>query len=110
MEQMYDTKFHEINSKQWGAGHIRPRNFATNICKIENIPDQKPADPNLYIDDDAYCKGQVVKCILASDSNMHNPPVVTLRRDETERMITVGEAESLMLWPKGVADGMDTPM
>ena len=39
-----------------------------------------------------------------------NPPVLTLRRDETERMIKVGDAESLMLWPQGVTDGLDTPM
>ena len=32
MEEMYGSKFTEINARQWGAGHSRPRNIATNIC------------------------------------------------------------------------------
>ena len=31
MEKMWESKFHEVNASQCGAGHSRPRNIATNI-------------------------------------------------------------------------------
>ena len=43
--------------------------------------------------------------MVASDANTHNPPVVYSRTDDTEKKITVAEAERLMLWPAGVTDG-----
>ena len=85
MEEMYGSKFTEIDAKQWGAGHSRPRNIATNICDIGAIPVQKPRDPNFFLNDDNYCKGQVVNCIVASDANTHTPPVVNSRADDTVR-------------------------
>ena len=109
METMWDTKFHEINAQQWGAGHMysRPHNLATHICSIPDIPDTKRSDPNSFLSEDVYCKGQVVNCIVASDANTHSPPTVFSRKDNTERMTTVAEAEQLLLWPQGVTDGGD---
>ena len=49
----------------------------------------------------------MVNCIVASDANTHNPPTVFSRKDNAERMITVAEAEQLLLWPQGVTDGGD---
>ena len=97
MATMRDSKFHEVNASQWGAGHSRPRNVATNICNISDIPDQRCSDPNSFISDDVYCKGQTVNCIVASDANTHNPATVFSRKNNTERLITVAEAESLLL-------------
>ena len=105
IETMRGSKFHEVNARQWGAGHSRLRNLATNICSIPDIPDIKPADPNLFIDDNAYCKGQSINCIVASDGNTHNPPTVFSRKDDTERMITVAEAEQLLLYPRNITNG-----
>ena len=105
METMWDSKFHEVNASQWGAGHSRHRNIATNICNISDIPDQRCSDPNSFISDDVYCKGQTVNCIVASDANTHNPATVFSRKDNTERLVTVAEAESLLLWPRRVTNG-----
>ena len=69
------------------------------------IPTQKQCDPNFFLDDGNYCKGQAIRCIVASDANTHNPPVVYIRTGDTEKKITVAEAERLMLWPAGVTDG-----
>ena len=105
MEEMYESKFTEINTRQWGAGHIRPHNIATNICDISTIPVQKPCDPRCFLNDENYCKAQVIRCIVASDANTHNPPVVHSRANNAEKKISVAEAERLMLWPAGVTDG-----
>ena len=45
---------------------------------------------------------------MASDANTHNPPVVYSRANDTEKKISVAEAERLMLWPAGVTDGWCT--
>ena len=58
METMWDSKFHEVNESQWGAGHSRPRNIATNICNISDIPDECCSDPNSFISDDV-CTAKV---------------------------------------------------
>ena len=108
MEEMWNMKFHEVNASQWGAGHSRPRNLATNICNIPDIPDTKRSDPNSFLSEDVYCKGQVINCIVASDGNTHTPPTVFSRKNNTERLITVAEAEQLLLWPQGVTDGGDS--
>ena len=105
MEEMYESKFTEINARQWGAGHSRPCNIATNICDIGTIPVQKPCDPSFFLDDDNYCKGPVIRCIVAGDASTHNPPVVYSRASDTEKKISVAEAERLMLRPAGVTDG-----
>ena len=107
METMWDSNFHEVNASQWGAGHSRPRHIATNICNISDIPDQCRSDPNSFISDDVYCNGQTVNCIVASDAkiNTHNPATVLSRKNNTERLVTVAEAESLLLWPRGVTNG-----
>ena len=44
---------------------------------------------------------------MASDGNTHNPPTVFSRKDDTERMITVAEAEQLLLYPRNITDGGD---
>ena len=95
MEEMWDTKFHVVNAQQWGAGHSRPRNLTTNICNIPDIPDTK--QPNAFLSKDVYCKGQVMNCIVVSDDNTHNPLTVVSTQDNTERLITVVEAEQLLL-------------
>ena len=105
MEEMWDSKFHEVNASQWAAGHSRPRNIATSICNIGDIPDQRCSDPNQFLSDDVYCKGQTVNCIVASDANTHNPATVFSRKNNAERLITVAEAESLLLWPRNVTNG-----
>jgi hypothetical protein len=107
MEELYESKFTEINAKQWGAGHSRPRNLATNVCNLStcSIPNQKPCDPSFFLNDENYCKTQVMKCIVVSDANTHSPPVVYSRANDAERRIAVVEAERLMLWPAGVTDG-----
>ena len=110
METMWGSKFHEVNARQWGAGHSRPRNLATNICSIPDIPDVKHADPTTFINDDSCCKGQSINCIVASDANTHNPPTVFSRKDDTERMITVVEAEQLLLYLRGITDGGDAEL
>ena len=98
MEELYVSKFTEINAKQWGAGHSRPRNVATNICDISGIPKQKPCDPSFFLNDENYCRTQVIKCIVASDANTHNPSVVYSRANDAEKRISVAEAERLMLY------------
>ena len=44
---------------------------------------------------------------MASDGNTHNPPTVFSRKDDTERMITVAEAEQLLLYPRDITNGGD---
>ena len=61
------------------------------------IPAQKQCDPNFFLDDDNNCRGQAIKCIVASDAITHNPPVVHISADDSEKKITVAEAERLML-------------
>ena len=44
---------------------------------------------------------------MASNGNTHNPPTVFSRKDDTERMISVAEAEQLLLYPRNITNGGD---
>ena len=105
MVDMWEGPFHEINAMKWKSGASRPRNYNTNICHIPDIPTSKPINPEAFIDDDVYCKDQVVRCIVASDTNTHNPPIVHMRDNDQQRYLKVVEAEALQGWPHAISNG-----
>ena len=108
MESMYGT-FYPVNAKHWGNGSSRPRNLNTDICHIPDIPLLHPTNINSFIDRECYCKDQAVRCnsgcIVASDMNTHNPPVLHSRYDDKMRYIKVSEAEPLQGWPRNITNG-----
>ena len=105
MQEMWEGKFHEINSMYWISGASRPRNYNTNICRIPDIPKSNPINPEAFIDSDSYCKDQAVRCIVASDTNTHNPPILHLRANDQQRYLKVVEAEALQGWPRAISNG-----